>query len=96
MRASHLLQNETFLLFLDQKHAREVCFSQEWRDFCFSPALAMAPAVPDHVPTGAASKHKAADREGDSGPASTALCDAGRSWALSGLSCNECLAFNFV
>ena len=90
--ASHLLWNETFLLFLDQKHASEDCLSQECR-LLASPT--MAPTVPVPASTGAARKQEAADLRGGSDPASPALCNPGISWAISGFSCNRCLAFDF-
>lgn len=90
--ASHLLWNETFLLFLDQKHASKDCLSQECR-------LLASPDHGYHCPSPCF--HWCSQETGGcwpqrgSGPASAALCNPGRSWAVSGFSCNRCLAFDF-
>lgn len=46
LRVSHRLQNKTFLLFLDQKHASEGILLLRSSGTWASPALTMAPAVP--------------------------------------------------
>lgn len=61
----------------------------------FLPGLTMATTVPVPASTGAARKQEAANLRGGYGPASAALCNPGRSWAVSGFSCNRCLAFDF-
>lgn len=61
----------------------------------FLPVLTMAPTVLVPASAGAARKQEAADLKGGSGPASPALCNPGISWAISGFSCNQCLAFDF-